>query len=332
MLNDCHGGLILSKGFGLAIPPSLAAGFAAVIRPQVRVADGQVILSRNPDALFPARSDNRPAILRDAHSAADWLLSHHFSGVSAALASDLRASMVTDFVAGVFDSVHWFSYNPWRKLAQLSMPVCVPSTGTPNPAYVDPLKLQSYCKYISSSDTYPVPAVGSVLPQPYPGWSGSVSGGYFQDSYHVQRVFTFPVSVGAFQLPDRPAFFVVDVTLSFTGTSGGNRRWPNVAIAVRRHRLVDTRDTVPDATLWYVQPERKWRLPVAAKTPGWSQTITRRLIFSMREFDGADFVPNDKYISLWLSPVPPSGRYFSLNDSCDCSFDASASVFFAKNF
>lgn len=312
---------------GQNIPPSLATAYGRHIRSNTSWEYTGTQSGINGQQFYGVEPDNRNYLLRQAHFAADWLAERHAPTLRGRALAEWRTPIIADILAGSFSPEYFEAGVLLNDFTQEKIPECFLDADGVDPAYADPARVASYCRYHGYTSNYVTPAPNTEPPNPSPGWFGDVQGGEFQDRWAAQRRLDYNFQSFVFTKDRRPLFIVADCQWDLSASFRGNRLWASANVmALHWNNL-----TTPD-DYWrqaHFHPNHNWvhRFPVAPAATPWAETINRRIITDVTKRHGAKLLNNRKNISLYLAPSPPFGRYFARNDWCRCWFSSSVAVY-----
>ena len=316
---------------GQSIPPSLSDLYSRTLvtsNDHDSAAD-VVRLAKNVFSSDPWITDD--LTLARAHVAADWIVQRHAAGMSGAAKTDFRSSRVAELVAGVFDPEFWAQAVQNGVIAQKFVPFGYPEFETPHPDYTDPLRQQWRTVYDVVPTSYAVPAPQTGGATPSPGFYGDVQALYFRDQWMCQYRYDFTLAHNSGSEDGRPLWALADIQLDASSSFSGNRMWLSANVGALRvnngggttNQRNDNRERIAQQNIY--------RFGLNPPATPWSQSVTKKAVFDVwHGYKQAEILPSFRQY-LFVSPSPPRGRYFSLNDWVRVWLASTASMYTAKD-
>lgn len=319
----------MAKVTNIAIPPSLLAQYVGVLRPANRYDQPGTAVQLRGTVFNPDPPDTRPVTLQRARVAASWLGDRHASNLSRRARQDFETARVNEILARNFAAPYWATATVLFDRTQSVAPVCVLDVAGVPPAYQDPARRASWCIYRTGLTTYANPAPNTEPPNPSAGWYGDVQATQFQDRWYAQRRFDFstPVSIGGES--DAPIWADIVATLALSASFRGNRLWASVNIAADAEVIYEPPSVGFEDARAFLHREYVYRLPIDAPATPWAQSVTHEIAIDLRHAGGGAWYPGNSFLTLYVAPIPPHGRYFARNDWCRCWLTATAAAYYA---
>lgn len=319
----------MAKVTNLVIPPSQLQWYISLLRPANRYDQPGTAVQLRGTVFNPTPPDTRPITLQRARIAATWLGDRHAAGMSARARQDFETARVNEIIARVFAAPYWTAATALYDRTQSETPNCVLNVDGVAPAYQDPLRRASWCVYGKNMTTYANPAPNTEPPDPSAGWYGDVQATQFQDRWFAQKRFDFstPVSIGG--AADAPIWASIATTLDLSASFRGNKLWASINLATDAEPAYWPPDAGFEYSRAFLAREFIYRFPITAPATPWAQSVTHEIALDLRHAGGTDYTAGDKWIILYVAPIPPHGRYFARNDWCRCWLTATAAAYYA---
>lgn len=283
----------------------------------------------DPKARRPDLEPRAGRAARFAMQAATWLRDRWKTATDKAARSAFYRDRKTEILNGVFPAQHWHPTTITEDLTEYSVPTVSAYYETWNPAYFDPQRQASTCKYRDVTRFYPTPSGNGTETDPAPGWKGEVISNVWRDLYHAQRRFTFALPITVSKDDGRPIALWITAEITATATIRGNRNWFVLIVSPLYHQSNNTPGLEKEAkTHWAREDAYPYGVP-DDDPDGWNHTVRRTSVYDGRRF--ARWSPNSNRLTLRLSTPPSLGFYGSRNDSVTVYHHATVQAFIAKS-
>lgn len=310
------------------IPPSLADRLGHILK-----ATGPNQIGINPRARYPA-PDPGPALpVAILIRAANWLADQWQGPAQSYDRSRFYAQRLDELRAGQFPAAYWQAATPILDRTNKSTPISSePWNGPINPAYTDPNRLPTDCRYRHTGDAYLTPAGDGTETFPAPGWRGEVNAGYFRDIWHAQQTFAFTLPTPLDQESRRPILVHTTTAIEATATTRGNWTWFTVEIAGRWLQVGELPAIWGDRTLAYWTSALQSPIALPDANPnGWSYATTLQRIQDAWRDNAAKSYLAYSGLQLNLATPPSKGRYYARNDAVRVTHHSTCAVYQAKD-
>lgn len=315
----------MAKVSGTHVPPSLIEPFNRILT--INQALTQTGLKPTARTAQPAPTPTYTT--QFITSAATWLVNRHLARATPSEKSALFDQFATELRAGIFDPIYWQALTPTSDLAEYA----TPTIGTFNrgipAAYVDPAHQPSICTYQDVEMNYPTPTDGSTDEHPAPGWRGTTIANIWRDLYHVQRKLIYPLPTAIQTDDDRPIAIHVEMDITATATTRGNRNWFAFALERYLHTATGPIGAAKGAvTHWAPEDWYAYALPPEGNTP-WTATIHRTILDSAHRKTNSNMDSGLDRLTLRVATPPSLGMYGSRNDDVRVTHHETIGVYWA---
>lgn len=308
----------------------LEAGFRRIVRLAGAELSNQVA-SVQVSARAPASATKQPTEMAAAAKAgATWLANTWVGQQKAAGWSAFYADRFNEIITRCTTAPYWRSLETeWDKTA-IAYPEVLPFNGTINPAYDDPFRQPTDCRYNAYSRLYDTPTYPSYGADKSPGWAGEVDAGFFKDSWHTTRIIAFTIPTAQRNDTRRPAILHITAAITATATTRGNAIWFTVGTKSRIENSGWTPGVSDKPGAHY---KKTWQFTREIPGPslgGWTHEESIE-VWRYGSWRTLERQPTSGQIVIVEIGTPPSlGRYYALNDSVYVLHDDTANVWWPQ--
>lgn len=254
-----------------------------------------------------------------------WIGPKGAEGWSAFYADRFNEAITRDLVAPYWRSLA----TAWDKTA-IAYPEVLEFHGTINPAYDDPLRQPTDCRYHAYDRIYTTPTYPSIGADKSPGWAGAIDNGYFVDEWHATRIVAFSIPTAQRSTTRRPILLHITAAIRATATLRGNTIWFAVATKARIANSSWTPYT-EDKPQTHYKPSWSFTGTLPGATPGGWVHDENVDIWRYGSWNAIDEQSDLGQVVLVEIGTPPSlGRYYALNDSVVVLHDETAAVWWPQ--
>lgn len=265
-----------------------------------------------------------------AEAAANWLVDAWFGAADKATRSHFYAERFSDCMEKRFAPPYWRELELQTDRTAIAYPEVRPFQGQVNPAYADPLRQPTDCRYTSYSRLYNTPVYPSFGNDKSPGWQGEVQAGKFRDLWHAVRIQEFAIPAGQRQDTSRPISLHLDITIEASATIRGNKIW-FVPLTRARVRNSPWTPGVSDKVLTHFYPTWQTSSAIPGDSPGgWSHDAIMSL-WRYGSWQSIEFQwKQGSVLLIEVATIPSLGRYYSRNDQITVTNDETVRVWWPQ--
>lgn len=265
-----------------------------------------------------------------AADAATWLADTWIGQKGAPGWSAFYAARFNEIITKSLAAPYWRTLNiEWDKTG-IAYPEVLPFSGTVSPAYDDPLRQPTDCRFNAYSRTYATPDYPSFGTDKSPGWAGTVDAGHFKDTWHATRILAFTIPTGQQSTTRRPIILHISTAIRCTATLRGNMTW----FAIGTRTSIESSSWSPgeyDKPQTHYRPAWRFHGTLPGTSPGgWlhDEVVEAWRYGSWGKLENQQ---NSGEIVLAEIGTPPSlGRYYAGNDSVVVLHDDTAAVWWPQ--
>ena len=310
-----------------SIPPSLLAGYGAVLTAPGRAADFTSRVGLKATVLQAQQQPATDPILKLRCDAAKWLLAHWQPRNASAFYAE-RLSEIRDFT---FNATYWHRVTPIRDRTEYGVPVIKAYERPVDGRYADPLRIQTRCVYEHWSKVYNTPAGAGTTLEPAPGWAGCVMDGVWRDLWFAQRRLIFFLPIPLSVTGDRPVLIVFNSQVTAAATFRVNKSWSARGCWPYFFRET-TGEGVPDnylLTQWKKTDSYPLTL-ISENEQSWQCTNTLTLLRDSGGQKAFQTTQPCNRLGVVITTPPSRGVYFARNDAVNVSHHETVTVYIAK--
>lgn len=256
-----------------------------------------------------------------AADAATWLTAAWCGNGDAGTRSAFYANRFNEIMAWRLQAPYWRALDLESDKTGVSYPELLPFEGAINPAYSDPLRQPTDCRYSKYDRAYPTPTYPSFGTDKSPGWQGEIQNGEFVDLWHATRILTCTIPTAQQTTTRRPIGIGMEITIEATATIRGNTTW-FVPITVARVQNQGWNPVSEGKTPTHYRPAWSGPSRLPGDSPGgWGHetTITAHRYGSWRWLESQQ--TSGSIVVIEIATTPSLGRYYSRNDYVTVTHD-----------
>lgn len=287
--------------------------------------------SVQPGARAPTPPTTPPTEMAAAAAeAATWLADAWIDQQETTTWSVFYADRFNEIITKTITAPYWRELEiQWDKTG-IAYPRVLEFHGTINPAYDDPLRQPTDCRYHAYDRLYATPTYPSMGSDKSPGWEGAVDAGYFKDAWHTTRILAFTIPTAQRGATRRPIIMHVTTAIRATATIRGNQIWFTIGTKARITNSSWT-PNYDDEPQTHYRPT--WRFTGAmpgASPGGWvhDENIDLWRYGSWKALDKQQ--NSGQVVLVEIGTTPSLGRYYALNDSVVVLHDDTATIWWPQ--
>lgn len=267
-----------------------------------------------------------------ARVAAEWLARHWPKDVAVQGGPAFIRARTREILNGSYPARYWYKCEQLAHSTAVSEPGFATAATQPQPPYYEPLALNTNALYKKTARRYPTPSFGTGLPNPAPGWAGSVVAGAWRDEWMAQAEIDYHLPQPFDANDPQPLFAKSTILWHVVGSGHGNKIWfgSQIQATLWQQDEPSPRDETALAgqARYYVYT---YPLPSDAP-PGYDRSMQRTFQHDalLRPSPRLHTFEDCDRCTLRIAPCPPMGKYRYGNMTAAADLNIEADLYQAK--